>query len=276
MIWRASLDLNYTRERGRTVSRFKHDGPLRVLKTLYPEPGGIAHNILVHPPGGLVGGDHLSMQVTVGSGAHALISTPGATRFYRSEAGTATQTVYARLENEARLEWLPQETIAYNGCNGINSACFDLAPNAELMAWDVTALGLPCSNQAFEQGRMAQNLEIGGAWFERGTIDAQDHLLMNSPLGLAGQRCMGVLVFACGAPIHVQRLEDALACSRDLIDQSPLKALAGATQPHAQVIVVRVLNPVAEPVVQLLRQIWAVWRLCLWGVPGVLPRIWNV
>ena len=280
MSWKARLCLDYTREAERSVARFQHDGPLRILQSLYPEGDSICHNVLVHPPGGLVGGDTLDMQVSVGTGAHGLVTTPGATRFYRSEAGLATQQVHARIADGARLEWLPLEALAYNGCDALNIARFELAPTAELMAWDITALGLPLAEQPFERGTFRQHLEIPGltgpVWLERGTLDAQDDRLMNSPLGLAGQRCMATLVFAAGSAIAEARVEAALTSARTLMDASPLRLQAGATQPHPQVIVLRVLAPVVEPAMQLMRPVWAAWRQALWGLPGNVPRLWHL
>ncbi len=276
MSWLASLQLDYTRESDRSVARYLHNGPLRILQSLYPEGDAVCHNVLVHPPSGLVGGDTLDMHVTVGEGAHGLVTTPGATRFYRSEAGLATQQVHARLASGARLEWLPLEAIAYNGCDALNRAVFDLAPGAELITWDITALGLPAADLPFAQGTFRQHLEIPGVWLERGTISATDTRLMDSPLGLDGQRCMATLVFAAGSAIAAERSERALACARDLLEASPLRLTAGATSPHQQVIVLRVLSPVTEPAMQLLRQVWAAWRHEMWGLPGAVPRLWNL
>jgi len=276
MTWHASLRLDYTRESDRSVARYLHNGPLRILQSLYPEGDAICHNVLVHPPSGLVGGDTLDMQVTVGQGAHGLVTTPGATRFYRSEAGLATQQVHARVEDGARLEWLPLEAIAYSGCDALNRAVFDLAPGAEMMTWDITALGLPAADLPFVQGRFRQHLEIPGVWLERGTIAAQDERLMNSPLGLAGQRCMATLVFAAGSGMADERIERALACARELLEASPLCLTAGATSPHNQIIVLRMLSPVTEPAMQLLRQVWAAWRHEMWALPGAVPRLWNL
>lgn len=276
MSWLASLQLDYTRESDRSVARYLHNGPLRILQSLYPEGDAVCHNVLVHPPSGLVGGDMLDMQVTVGEGAHGLVTTPGATRFYRSEAGLATQQVHARLASGARLEWLPLEGIAYNGCDALNRAVFELAPGAELITWDITALGLPAADLPFAQGTFRQHLEIPGVWLERGAISATDTRLMVSPLGLAGQRCMATLVFAAGSAIATERSERALACARDLLEASSLRLTAGATSPHQQVIVLRVLSPVTEPAMQLLRQVWAAWRHEMWGLPGAVPRLWNM
>jgi urease accessory protein len=268
--------LDYTLEAERSVARYLHQGPLRILQSLYPEGDAVCHNVLVHPPSGLVGGDTLDMQVTVGAGAHGLVTTPGATRFYRSEAGLATQQVHARVESGARLEWLPLEAIAYNGCDGLNRAVFDLAPGAEMMTWDITALGLPAADMPFVQGTFRQHLEIPGVWLERGTLNSEDTRLMDSPLGLAGQRCMATLVFAAGSAMADERIERALACARELLEASELRLTAGATSPHKQVIVLRVLAPVTEPAMQLLRKVWAAWRHEMWALPGAVPRLWNI
>jgi urease accessory protein len=280
MTWHASLQLDYTLESGRSVARYLHNGPLRILQSLYPEGDTVCHNVLVHPPSGLVGGDTLDMHVTLGAGTHGLVTTPGATRFYRSDAGLATQQVHARIESGARLEWLPLEAIAYNQCDALNRAVFDLAPGAEMLTWDITALGLPAANLPFAQGRFRQHLEIPGPngpiWLERGTLDATDTRLMDSPLGLAGHRCMATLVFAAGSAIASERAQTALDAARAAIEESPLRLHAGATQPHPQVIVLRVLAPVVEPAMQLLRPVWAAWRQALWGLPGNVPRLWNL
>ena len=276
MSWVARLNLDYSLEAGRSVARHAHDGPLRILQSLYPEGDAICHNVLVHPPSGLVGGDTLDMHVTVGQGAHGLVTTPGATRFYRSEAGLAMQQVHASLQDGARLEWLPLEALAYSGCDALNMARFELAPTAELMTWDITALGLPNAQQPFATGRFQQHLEIPGVWLERGTVEAQDERLMNGPLGLAGQRCMATLVFAAGSAIAPERAEAALDAARAALEASPLRLQAGATQPHPKVIVLRVLAPVVEPAMQLMRPVWAAWRQVLWSLPGNVPRLWNL
>jgi urease accessory protein len=258
------------------VARYLHQGPLRILQSLYPEGDAICHNVLVHPPSGLVGGDTLDMQVSVGPGAHGLVTTPGATRFYRSEAGLATQQVKAQVAAGGRLEWLPLEAIAYNGCDALNRAEFDLAPGAEMMAWDITALGLPAADLPFVQGQFRQHIEVAGAWLERGTLNAEDTRLMNSPLGMAGQRCMASLVFASGSALAPERTDRALALARECIEASTLRLSAGATSPHPQIMVLRVLSPVTEPAVQLLREVWAAWRQEMWSLSGTLPRLWNL
>ena len=276
MTWRAELSLDYLNENHRSVARYVHKGPLRILKSLYPEGDAVCHNVLVHPPGGLVGGDTLDMTVTVGSGAHGLVTTPGATRFYKSDAGLATQQLKARVEDGARLEWLPLEAIAYNQCDALNRAVFDLSPSGEMMAWDITALGLPAAGMPFVQGTFRQHLEINGAWLERGTLSASDTRLINSPLGLAGHKCMATLVFASGSAMASARLERGLASARERVEAHGLRLQAGVTSPHPQIMVARVLAPVTEHAIQLLKHIWAVWRHDMWQLGSTPPRLWNL
>ena len=276
MAWRADLKLDYTLESQRTVVRYLHQGPLRILQSLYPEGDQICHNVLVHPPGGLVGGDTLDIQVTVAEGAHGLVSTPGATRFYKSGGHPALQQVVAYLADNAKLEWLPLEAIAYNDCEATNRAIFNLAPSAELITWDVTALGLPSSDMAFTQGHFQQHVEIPGVWLERGNIRGEDTRWLNSPLGLAGGKCLASLVFASGSAINSDRTTQALEAAREVIESHPLRLQAGITCAHPQVIVLRVMSPLVEPTMDLLKKVWAVWRHTLWDLPSTPPRIWSV
>jgi urease accessory protein len=276
MTWHATLALDYTLEVKRSVARFVHDGPLRVLQSLYPESDGICHNVLVHPPGGLVGGDTLDIQVTVGSGAHGLITTPGATRFYRSEGKLALQRTHLRLEADARMEWLPLEAILYNGCRAENRLSLDLASGAELLGWDITALGLPHAKQPLVTGSFCQHIHMPGVWLERGVIDARDSRLLNSPLGLAGQHCIASIFFASGSALDRQRRELALDCAREVMQNHASKTTAGATSPNPQVLVLRALCEQVEPAMDLLKGVWAAWRQSLWNIPAVRPRIWAM
>ncbi len=275
MAWNATLSLDYTLQAGKTVAHFRHDGPLRILQSLYPEGDAVCHNVLVHPPGGLVGGDTLDIAVTAAAGSHGLITTPGATRFYRSAGDTALQRTRLRLEAEARAEWLPMEALCYSGCLAENHLRLDLAPGAELMGWDVTALGLPSANQPFEHGSFCQHIELPGVWLERARIRADDLLLLNSPLGLAGQRCIATLFFAAGSKLERQRRQLALDLARQVLETHPLSAAAGATSPDAQVVVVRVLAPLVEPAMGLLKQVWKAWRQHFWEKDAPSPRIWS-
>ena len=275
MTWHARLQLDYAMQGPRTVARFLHDGPLRILQSLYPEGDAVCHNVLVHPPGGLVGGDTLDIAVTGSEQSHGLITTPGATRFYRSEGEPALQRTRITLMEQARLEWLPLEAICHNHCLAENHLTLNLAPQAEFMGWDVTALGLPHAGQPFEAGSFLQRIELPGVWLERGRIQADDSRLMNGPLGLAGQRCLATLFFVAGSKLERGRRQHALDLAREVIADHSLRATAGATSPDGQAVVVRVLAPVVEPAMDLLRQVWAQWRQHFWKLAAHNPRIWS-
>jgi urease accessory protein len=279
MGWQGHLQLNYTRDdtgrSPRTIALDRHHGPLRVLQRLYPEGDAVCHHVLVHPPGGIVGGDVLQIDASLAAKTHALITTPGATRYYRSAGEAAMQQLHARVEAGARLEWLPLETIAYHGCIAENRLRFDLAPGAEMFGWDVLALGLPAAGLAWERGSYQQRLELPGVWLEQARIDAADTLLLNSPLGWDGQRVLATCWFAAGSSIERTRREALIEQARTLIDAHPLKQRAGVSAAHDEVIVLRALAPRVEPVMQLLSTVWAAWRQTAWGLAPCAPRVWR-
>ena len=230
--WHGQLSLHYTRDGERTIAHDRHEGPLRVLQRLYPEGPGICHHVLVHPPGGIVGGDELEIDERLDAGTHALITTPGATRFYRSSGAAAAQRAVLRVAGGARLEWLPLETIAYSGCLAENRVQLDLANGAEAIGWDLLALGLPAAGEPFEAGHFTQHLEIPGRWLERGRVAASDTRLLESPLGLAGRRVMATAWFASGSrmcrhfAIGRALRRDRPACGRDRLARARRKGRA--------------------------------------------------
>ena len=276
MGWHARLQLNYRRDGERCIAHDRHEGPLRVLRSLYPQGPGICHNVLVHPPGGVVGGDVLALDVDVGTACHALITTPGATRFYRSASALAQQQVDVQIGAGARLEWLPLETIAYSACQVSNRLRFELAASAEMIGWDVLALGLPSAGQPFAQGRFVQHLELPGAWLERGAVDAADKRLLDSPLGWAGKRVLATLWFAGGENLPPARGEALVDVAREQVAAWPaLAACVGVSFINPRVVVLRALAERVEPAMQLLAQVWAAWRALAWQLDAPTPRIWN-
>jgi urease accessory protein len=290
MAWSGHLSLQYRKEGDQTLALDRHEGPLRVLQRLYPEGPGVCHHVLVHPPGGIVGGDELNLDARLAPGSHALLTTPGATRFYRSAGPLARQSVQATLADGARLEWLPLETIAYRSCVADNHLRFDLAPGAEMMGWDILALGLPAAGEPFDAeahsaSAFSQCIELPGVWLERGTLRASDKLLLDSPLGLAGYRVMATMWFSAGHPIaRVLRdalLDDARLAGAALTDAVPSAANTpatmhwGATSPHERIVVLRGLAGKVEPAMQHLIKVWSLWRQRAWQLPPCPPRVWR-
>jgi urease accessory protein len=275
MSWHAHLSLNYRFDADRTVVHDRHSGPLRVLASLYPEGPSVCHNVLVHPPGGIVGGDVLEVEATLAAHAHALITTPGAARFYRSNGAPAHQSVRARVADGARLEWLPLQTTCHRGALAHNSMLFELAPGAQMIGWDMLALGLPASGEAFDRGRYEQHIELPGVWLERGVIDGEDRRLLDSPLGWDGHRAMGTLWFAGGSRLGAPQRDALLDAAREVCAGHALRASAGSTSPHDELVLLRVLAPRVEALMDLLTTTWSRWRELAWGLPACAPRVWR-
>jgi urease accessory protein len=173
------------------------------------------------------------------------------------------------------LEWLPLETIAYDGCIAENRLRFDLAPGAMTMGWDLLALGLPAAGMPWLRGTYLQQLELPGVWLERARICADDQRLLDSPLGWAGHRVLGTFWLAAGEALPKGLGEALIERARDLIGESSLAATAGVTAPHAATVVLRVLAPRVEATMQLLMAVRAAWRGLAWGLEACPPRIWK-
>jgi urease accessory protein len=275
--WHARLELAARRDdAGRCTVHASHDGPLRVLKTLYPEGASIAHQVIVHPPGGIVGGDRLELALTLQSSAHLVVTTPGATRFYRSDGVAAAQHVRAHLHGGARLEWLPLEAIAHSGCLAENHAEFRLDAGAEMIGCDALALGLPASGEAFSAGHFTQHLELPGVWLERGVIRADDTRLLHSPLGLAGRSTLVTLWFAAGDTLPDARIEALVEAARNAVaTHADAGCIAGVTALHGRVVVLRALAHRVEPALVLARAVRGAWRASAWALADVKPRVWS-
>lgn len=276
MGWHARLELHGSIAGGRSRLAFAHEGPLRVLQTLHPEGPAVVHAVLVHPPGGIIGGDELAIDVRVQPGAHVLVTTPGATRFYRSDGERAAQTVRAHVEAGARLEWLPAETIAYPGCIARNAFDAKLAPGAQLLAWEVCALGLPQAGEPFAAGVLQQRMAVDDVWLDEGWLDAADRWLLDSGPGLAGRRTLGTLVLASGTPWNEAERERLLEAVRAELPATLEPVAAGATCPHERVLVVRGLAEVVEPLMVLWQRLRAVLRQQAWGLQAPPLRLWRV
>ena len=158
--WTASLDLQFERAKNRSiVSRCRHNGPLRVQKPFYPVDG-VCHVYLLHPPGGVVGGDELSVSVRAGEGSAALITTPGATRVYRSAGPLSTIKYQLNVEAGASLEWLPQDTILYGGSRLSQETEVRVESDSRFCGWEITSMGRPASGDHYSTGEFDQGFRL--------------------------------------------------------------------------------------------------------------------
>jgi urease accessory protein len=269
--WRAHLELCFARrDAGTVLARRGHRGPLVVQKALYPEGRAVCQAIVVHPPGGIAGGDALSLDIEVGAAAHALITTPGASKWYRSAGPLATQRVRLTVGRGGVLEWLPQETIVFDGARAHLCTQVDLEPEACFIGWEVVCLGRTASGERFRSGRLAQMCEIrrqGAPLFgEYAQVEGGSPIL-EARSGLAGHPVSGVMV-ATG------RDADRALCDRLRALDVGGEALAGVTALPG-VTVLRYLGASAHAARAYFISAWEVLRPALCGRDTVLPRIWN-
>lgn len=271
--WEATLKLEFSATPNRTtLTHREHRGPLRVQKPLYPEGERICHAVIVHPPGGIAGGDRLHIHVDVREGAHALITTPGATKWYKANGRHSAQDVAARVEASALLEWLPQETIIYNQADTFNTTAIELDSNALYLGWEVLCLGRTASGESFNAGRHRQRFTIRQndalLWNEQGHLDGGSAALF-SPAGFAGATVCGTLL-AAGKPVSQQLLDEARA---SIALRSDLSRLAVTRLPN--LLAARYLGPSSEEAKQAFATLWSVLRPALTGHAAVAPRLWS-
>lgn len=271
--WQAHLKLGFTQSGERTVlTERAHSGPLRIQKPLYPEGGAICHAIIVHPPGGIAGGDTLEINIALAPNTRGLITTPGATKWYKAkDAADATQRVQIHIAAAAALEWLPQEAIIFNAAQANSETAITLDGNALYLGWEVLCFGRTASGETFEAGRYRQRMRIArGAkllWNERGTLDAGSRL-MTSPIGLAGHSVAGTLL-AAGREIPQTLLDAARAATAG---HAGAERIALTRLPH--VFAARYLGDSSEEAKELFVRVWSVLRPALTGSVAVAPRLW--
>lgn len=254
---------------GRTVLLRAHDGPLVVQKALYPEGPQLCHTLIVHPPGGIAGGDALTIDARVAAGAQALITTPGATKWYKANGHEASQAI--RLHVDGQCEWLPQEAIVFNQARVRSSIDIHLGAAGRTMGWDIVALGRAAAGETFDEGAFAQTIRLTDAsdggrlqWVERTRIVGGDALL-HSPIGLAGQHVFGSL-WAAGHAWSDSELE---ALRERLSPQA-----APVTRVAPRLLLARVLASSTPAARRALQAAWEVLRPMLFDRPATPPRIW--
>jgi urease accessory protein len=252
--WKAALALGYERRGTRTVlAARRHDGPLVVQKPLYPEGEAVCHTIVVHPPGGIAGGDELVLEVALGAGAHALLTTPGAAKWYRTAGPWASQSLAFEVAPGGVLEWLPQESIVFDAARARLSSKVRLAGDARFIGWEVLCLGRTGSGERFARGEclLSSALWREGRrlWLERGRVEGGGALLAAAP-----------------------ELDDALlaSCRRCAPDQGE-----GAVTRVPGMLVARYLGDSSEAARRYLVELWRALRPALVGREASEPRIWQ-
>ena len=272
--WNAELVLGFARAGDRTVLREnRHRGPLRVQKALYPEGDAVCQAIVLHPPSGIAGGDHLVISADVASGAHAQLTTPGAGKWYRSGGAEASQCIDFTVGEGATLEWLPQETIVFDGAKARMETHVSLAADSRYIGWDILCLGRAASGERFEKGEISLFFRVDRdgrpIWLERGQVAGNDTML-DSPAGWAGHSVCGTLL--CSFPELPQQAAALLEALRAI---APADAAQHGITVLAGVLIARYLGGNSEAARLWFAQLWTILRPACCGRPAVIPRIWN-
>jgi len=265
--WRASLALGYARAGAATrLVQRAHSGPLRVQKAFYPEGEAVCHNILLHPPAGIAGGDELSIDITASAASHALLTTPGAAKWYRANGRPAWQRVRIVAGPDARVEWLPQETIFFDATDAHLVHEVDLAPGARYLGCDVLCFGRSASGERFASGTVRQQLQVRQAgrllWWDQGLLHGGSSA-MQSPHVLGGAT-------VCATLLAAGRSADAAL----LAQLRALDPALGATALKS-VLVLRYLGHDAEQARKLMALAWQTMRPYWMERPATELRIWN-
>lgn len=159
--WFAKLELGFTKDSNRTIlAHRKHFGPVRVQKMLWPEKTGVCHAIIVHPPAGIAGGDHLTFEMKTDLDSHALVTTPGAGKWYKTNLKQAFQHIHIHVQDEAIFEWLPQETMLFNGANANSETIVHLDAAASFIGWDMLVIGRQARHETFSQGAYQNKFQL--------------------------------------------------------------------------------------------------------------------
>lgn len=268
--WHGELSLGYERRGSRTVlTRRVHRGPLVVQKPLYPEADPICQSIVIHSPAGVVGGDQLALDVRVGAGAWAQLTTPGAAKWYRSAGTPARQSIAFTVDADATLEWLPQETIVFDGALAALETRIVLHQDARLLGWDVICLGRRLAGETFRHGRLRHEVVVirdgRRLWTERALL-AGDAPLLRAAVGLHGAPVFGTFFAAAS------RVPDdlVLACREVTCDngESGVTRLPG-------LLLARYRGASPESARQYFAALWARARPLLTDRAALPPRIWS-
>jgi len=269
--WNARLEVGVARRDEASVAvHRRHSGPLRLQKPLYPEGPAVAHLLVVHPPAGIAGGDRLEIDIAVGSDANALVTTPGATKWYRSDGARAAQHATLSVARGACLEWLPQENIVFDGADAATSTAIACERDATCIGWDIVALGRRASGERFTRGALRQDLVLScdgrTVWRERARVSGDDALLA-SPVGWNGRHVAG-LFWAWGATLDEADRERCRLAAMARPD-------AGVTVVRDGLVVARALSDSAEGLRTLFHELWTIVRPAMTGRRATMPRIWS-
>ncbi len=269
---RISLQLALT-DHGTQLRRSEHEGPLRILRVLRPEGPACPHVYLIHPPGGVVGGDRLETSVELLAGAQVLLTTPAAQKLYRSRGARAEITNLLRVRQGASVDWLPSETLAFSSAEARVVTRVELEPGASFLGWDITCYGMPARDEPFVAGRVSSRFELwrGASPLLIESFDlGADRGLLAAPYALRGEPVAASLYAVAGQ----RALDDEVVEQVRQAIGTPARGWCSVSSLKDS-LVVRALGPNVEVVRASLIAAWRTLRPIVLGRPPVTPRIWS-
>ncbi len=271
--WRARLALSFAHHRDKTrVVRSSRMGPLSVQRAFYPEDE-VCHSYLLHPPGGVVGGDRLEVIIVVEPQAHALITTPGATKFYRSGGRLAHYHQHLKVDGEGALEWFPQENIFFPDSQLKMHTQIDLQSGARFMGWEMQCLGRPAISERFDQGQIRSSLHLcmDGKPLLIEHFNTLNDQLQHSASGLRGYPMQATFFITPADEALLDKVRETLDKTLEKMNHPDIHA--GATQLEG-LIVVRFLGHQTEALLAIMTQVWITARPVVMNKAACVPRIW--
>lgn len=270
----AKLSLKFAEIDGTTrlVER-DHFGPLVVQKPFYPEGREVCHVVIIHPPGGVVGGDQLEILAQIGASANAQITTPGATKWYKANGHTSQQKIRLNINKDGSLEWVPQETIFYNHANVEIDHQVTLEEDAIYVGCEILCFGRTASGETFNSGQIKQRTSIRRndklIWLEQIRLLGESSAMSGS-LALSGKTVCASLILT--GKVIPQPLIDLAREEAEKITKGV--GQVGISQLKS-IVVARYLGDSSEVARHVMLCIWGLFRPEILGRAGMVPRMWN-
>ncbi len=274
--WHGTLNLVYAYNQGTTqLIHNRVQAPLKVQRPFYPEGSEVSHSVVLHTAGGVVGGDRLSLNFQLEPKAQALITTAAANKIYRSNGLEARQTIDVQVAEGACLEWLPQETIVFNGAIYRQDMRVELAPKASWIGWEISRFGRSARGERFVQGEWRSHTEIWQQgrplWIDRQWLPGGEEII-NSPHGLAGQPVVASLVWI-GQVVSPEIVQQARQLWNQ--DNRVTSSAVGVTR-LSDGLLCRYRGASTSEVRKWFTDVWQLIRLSFLGRYSCTPRVWQI
>jgi urease accessory protein len=251
----------------RVADLYQRD-PCRALFPL-AEAGDVFQAVMLTTSGGLAGGDRIAATIAAGPRTRALVTTQAAEKVYRARAENTVLSVALDVQAGAWLEWLPQETILFDGARFRRETRVTLAVDAQLLAAEVVVFGRAARGERLQSGHYLDRwrIERDGrlVWADQIGWADDPATALRHPAGFAGARAMATIVYA--GPDAAAMLADTRAVLADTGGHGSATLVNG-------LLVARFLAESAQNLRRDLARLWCTLRQKAGNLPPVLPRTW--